>query len=159
MTGSTPISPRTWPIVGPGSAPCTPRAASSCPIRGTGDRPGPWPAWAFPRSASTSAGFAFSRGLPDTPTALSVDDVLAHLVDLVGATDLPVNADFQAGYAPDPDGVAANVTRALGTGVAGLSIEDASGRPDAPLFDLGQATERLRACPSRHRPTRAPAWC
>ena len=102
----------------------------------------------FPALASTSAGFAFSRGLPDTPTALSLDEVLDHLADLVGATDLPVNADFQAGYAPDADGVAANVTRAIGTGVAGLSIEDASGQPGAPLFDLGEATERIRAARS-----------
>ncbi len=102
----------------------------------------------FPALAGTSAGFAFSRGLPDTPTALSLGQVLEHLTDLVGATELPVNADFQAGYAPDPDGVAANVTRAIGTGVAGLSIEDASGQPAAPLFELGEAVERIRAARS-----------
>jgi 2-methylisocitrate lyase-like PEP mutase family enzyme len=99
----------------------------------------------FPALASTSAGFGFTRGLPDTPTALSVDDVLDHLADLVEATELPINADFQAGYAPDADGVAANVTRCIGVGVAGLSIEDATGRPDAPLFELGQAVERIQA--------------
>ena len=115
--------------------------------------PNPWDAgtaralasFGFSALASTSAGFGFSRGLPDTPTALAVDDVLAHVADLVGATDLPVNADFQAGYGADAEEVAANVTRCIATGVAGLSIEDATGQSDRPLFDLGEATERLRA--------------
>ena len=102
----------------------------------------------FPALASTSAGFGFSRGLPDSPTALSVDEVVAHVADLVGATELPVNADFQAGYAGDVDGVAANVARCVQTGVAGLSIEDATGRPGAPLFELGEATDRIRAARS-----------
>ena len=74
--------------------------------------------------------------------------MLDHLADLVGATDLPVNADFQAGYAADADGVAANVARCIQTGVAGLSIEDATGRAGAPLFELGEATDRIRAARS-----------
>ncbi len=99
----------------------------------------------FPALATTSAGFGFSRGRPDTPTALSVDEVLAHVADLTGATDLPVNADFQAGYAADAEGVATNVARCIEAGVSGLSIEDATGRRDAPLFELGEALERLAA--------------
>ncbi len=99
----------------------------------------------FPALASTSAGFGFTRGLPDRPDALSVDDVLAHLVDLVGATELPINADFQAGYADEPEGVAANVARCIQTGVAGLSIEDASGGSVHPMIELGAAVARLRA--------------
>jgi 2-methylisocitrate lyase-like PEP mutase family enzyme len=99
----------------------------------------------FRALASTSAGFAFARGLPDSPAALPLDDVLAHLRELVAATPLPVNADFQSGYADDAEGVARNVTRCVATGVAGLSIEDASGDPAAPLYERAVALERLRA--------------
>ncbi len=99
----------------------------------------------FSALASTSAGFAFSRGLPDSPTALSCDNVLAHLGELVTATALPVNADFQAGYADDAAGVARNVTRCVATGVAGLSIEDASADARTPLYERAVAVERLRA--------------
>jgi 2-methylisocitrate lyase-like PEP mutase family enzyme len=99
----------------------------------------------FRALASTSAGFAFARGLPDSPAALPLDDVLAHLRELVAATPLPVNADFQSGYAGDAEGVARNVTRCVETGVAGLSIEDASGDPAAPLYERAVALERLRA--------------
>ncbi|MGZ3439580.1 MAG: isocitrate lyase/PEP mutase family protein, partial [Polyangia bacterium] len=99
----------------------------------------------FSALASTSAGFAFARGLPDSPTALPCDDVLAHLGELAAATPLPVNADFQAGYADDAEGVARNVTRCVGTGVAGLSIEDATGNRSAPLYEQAVAVERLRA--------------
>jgi 2-methylisocitrate lyase-like PEP mutase family enzyme len=95
--------------------------------------------------ASSSAGFAFTRGRPDHPKALPVAAVLAHLTDLVQATPLPVNADFQAGYADDLDGLAANVRACVATGVAGLSIEDATGDPAMPLFPLEIAVERLRA--------------
>src|SRR5215469_10460042 len=95
--------------------------------------PNPWDAGSaralealgFPALASTSAGFAFSRGLPDSPTALDVEAVLGHLRELVAATELPLNADFQAGYAADADAVARNVSRCVEAGVAGLSIEDA----------------------------------
>jgi 2-methylisocitrate lyase-like PEP mutase family enzyme len=97
----------------------------------------------FPALASTSAGLAFSRGLPDG--AVPLEEVLIHLRELAEATDLPLNADFEAGHAPDAAGVAANVRRCVATGVAGLSIEDATGRPEAPLFELGEAVERVRA--------------
>ncbi len=99
----------------------------------------------FKALATTSAGFAFSRGLPDSMAALSLADVLAHIREIVAATPLPVNADFQAGYATDLDGVAKNVTSCVQTGVAGLSIEDASGNPQNPLFDRAVAIERVRA--------------
>jgi 2-methylisocitrate lyase-like PEP mutase family enzyme len=95
--------------------------------------------------ASTSSGFAFSRALPDEVWAIPVDAQLAHLRELVNATPLPVNADFQSGYARDPEGVAANVARCIATGVAGLSIEDATGEPGEPLYERNVALERLRA--------------
>jgi 2-methylisocitrate lyase-like PEP mutase family enzyme len=105
----------------------------------------------FEALATTSAGLSFSRGLPDDPSAMGVDRVLAHVAEIVAATDLPVNADFQSGYAPDPEGVAANVRRCVETGVAGLSIEDVRGDAadtgDAgdALFDRAEAVERVRA--------------
>ena len=99
----------------------------------------------FQALATTSAGFAFSRGLPDSSRAMPVDAVLGHIADVVGAVDLPVNADFESGYADDPDGVAASVRRCVATGVAGLSIEDATGDRAHPLHDLPLAVERLAA--------------
>jgi 2-methylisocitrate lyase-like PEP mutase family enzyme len=99
----------------------------------------------FAALASSSAGLAFSRGLPDSVTALPREVVLAHLRELAAATPLPVNADFQSGYAEDPAGVAESVALCVRTGVAGLSIEDASGDPAAPLFERAVAVERLRA--------------
>jgi 2-methylisocitrate lyase-like PEP mutase family enzyme len=118
--------------------------------------PNPWDrgtaialaAMGFPALATTSAGASFARGVPDTPTALGVDAVLANIAEIVDAVDLPVNADFQAGYAHDLDGLAANVRRCVATGVAGLSIEDASGRADDPLYSLPEAVERIRAAHS-----------
>lgn len=71
--------------------------------------------------------------------------MLLHIADIVRATDLPVNADFESGYANDPEQVAENVLACVNTGVAGLSIEDNTGRPDAPLYDLRIAVERIRA--------------
>jgi 2-methylisocitrate lyase-like PEP mutase family enzyme len=99
----------------------------------------------FRALATTSAGFAFSRGLPDTVSAVPRDLMLAHVAEIAGSTRLPVTADFQAGYASDPDGVAANVALCAATGVAGLSIEDATGDPSAPLYEAGVAAERIRA--------------
>ncbi len=99
----------------------------------------------FPAIASSSAGFAFSRGLPDDPNVMSRDAVLDHLLELVAATTIPVNADYQSGYASDPEKLARSVKLCVGTGVAGLSIEDASGDPGAPLFELDVAVERMRA--------------
>jgi len=99
----------------------------------------------FNALATTSAGFAFSRGLPDSVIAVPRDPVLDHCREIVDATSLPVNADFQNGYADEPEGVAANVARCIATGVAGLSIEDASGNSATPLYDFGLAVERIKA--------------
>ncbi|CUS03237.2 Methylisocitrate lyase [Candidatus Promineifilum breve] len=90
--------------------------------------------------ASTSAGYAWSIGRDDGQ--VTVDEMLAHLTTLCAATDLPVNADFEGGYAADPDGVAANVTRAVATGVAGISIEDIT---DRELYPMTLAVERIQA--------------
>jgi 2-methylisocitrate lyase-like PEP mutase family enzyme len=98
-----------------------------------------------PALATTSAGFAFSQGLPDSEDALSRDRTLAHITEIAGASDVPVNADFASGYGATPADVAESVARCVATGAAGLSIEDASGDPAAPLFDLGLAVERVRA--------------
>jgi 2-methylisocitrate lyase-like PEP mutase family enzyme len=97
----------------------------------------------FKALASTSSGFAWSVGRSDS--SVSRERVLAHLRELVGATDLPVNADFENGYAPDAAGVAESVRLAVETGVAGLSIEDSTGDAGKPLFDLEVAVERMRA--------------
>ena len=99
----------------------------------------------FQALATTSAGFAFSRGLPDTDWAVPRGSLLAHIADIVGATDLPVNADFESGYAHDPESLAENVRLCIETGVAGLSIEDATGDRARPLYDLQLAVERIRA--------------
>jgi len=97
----------------------------------------------FKAIATTSAGFAFSRGLPDG--AVGRDAMLAHIREIVEATDLPVNADFENGYADDPNWVAENARLCAETGVAGLSIEDNSGRKDQPLYDVDLAVERVHA--------------
>lgn len=97
----------------------------------------------FKALATTSSGCAWSRGLPDG--AMSREAVLAHLRDIVAATDLPVNADFENGFANDAAGVAQSVRMAIDTGVAGLSIEDSTGDPANPLFDIDTAVARLRA--------------
>jgi len=99
----------------------------------------------FSALATTSAGFAFSRGLPDSVVAVPRDLVLDHCREIAGATSLPVNADFQNGYADEPEGVAANVARCIATGVAGLSIEDSSGNSAMPLYDFALAVERIKA--------------
>jgi 2-methylisocitrate lyase-like PEP mutase family enzyme len=100
----------------------------------------------FPALATTSAGFAFSQGLPDAGDAVVARDrSLAYIASIAGAVDLPVNADFMSGYGLGPEDVAESVTRCVATGVAGLSIEDATGDPSSPLFELPAAIERLRA--------------
>ncbi|HEY1688544.1 MAG TPA: isocitrate lyase/phosphoenolpyruvate mutase family protein [Solirubrobacteraceae bacterium] len=99
----------------------------------------------FPALATTSAGFAFSRGLPDAPNALEVDDVLDHIAEIVAAVDLPVSADFQSGYAGDAEAVETNVRRCIDTGVAGLSLEDVRQAPQGELFEVSEAVERVRA--------------
>lgn len=99
----------------------------------------------FKALATTSAGLAFSRGLPDSVTSLSRDEVLEHIRELVSATDLPVNADYQDGYARDPEEVAENVKLCIATGAAGLSIEDATGDDTSPLYERELAVERMKA--------------
>ncbi|MGN6115942.1 MAG: isocitrate lyase/PEP mutase family protein [Nitrobacter sp.] len=97
----------------------------------------------FKALASTSAGFAWSIGKSDNH--ITLDDICTHLTALCGATDLPVNADFEGGFAVEPEGVGANVSRAATTGVAGLSIEDSTGDKANPIFEKGLAVERIRA--------------
>src|SRR5437764_1667975 len=99
----------------------------------------------FEALATTSAGVAFARGLPDAVWAVPRDVMLAHIREVVAATPLPVNADFQSGYADEPEGVAGNVTLCIATGVAGLSIEDNTGDRAAPLYETNLAIERIRA--------------
>ena len=97
----------------------------------------------FKALATTSSGFAWSQGYADG--ALSREYILAHLRELVAATDLPVNADFENGFAADAPGVAESVRLAIETGVAGLSIEDSTGNAADPLFPVDVAVERMRA--------------
>lgn len=99
----------------------------------------------FKALATTSAGYAFSQGLPDEVDSLDRDKVLAHIHDIVRATKLPVNADFQNGYADEPSKVAKNVKLCLGTGAAGISIEDATGDKENPLYERELAIERIKA--------------
>jgi methylisocitrate lyase len=97
----------------------------------------------FKALASTSAGFAWTIGKADN--RVSVDEVCDHLSAICAAVDVPVNADYEGGFAVEPDGVAANVARAVKTGVAGLSIEDSTGNKEKPLFEFNLAVERIKA--------------
>jgi 2-methylisocitrate lyase-like PEP mutase family enzyme len=97
----------------------------------------------FEALATTSAGFAFSRGKRDG--GVPRDEMLAHICEIVKATPLPVNADFLAGYADEPEDVTTNVRLCIATGVAGLSIEDNTGRKDKPLYEKKLAIDRVRA--------------
>ena len=116
--------------------------------------PNPWDAGGarylqglgFKALATTSAGFAWSRGHPDG--GVSREMALAHLHEMVAATELPVNADFERGFAADAAGVAESVALAVETGIAGLSIEDSTGDAAHPLFALDEAVARVRA--ARH---------
>ena len=113
--------------------------------------PNPWDTGAaailqslgFMALASSSAGFAWSNARPDYKVAR--DDVLAHLTTICAATDIPVNADFENGFADDPDGVAANIALAIETGAAGLSIEDSSWDENDPLYDFDLSVARIVA--------------
>jgi len=113
--------------------------------------PNPWDAGSarvleqlgFKALATTSAGSAWTMGRVDNQ--LSRDEALAHLRSIAAAVTLPVNADFEGGFAVDPQGVHANVSLAVGTGVAGLSIEDSTGDQANPLYELDLAVERIRA--------------
>jgi len=100
----------------------------------------------FKALATTSAGFAFSRGKPDG--GVPRDEMLAHIREIVESTALPVNADFLKGFADKPEEVAANVKLCIDKGVAGLSIEDNSQDPAAPLYQKDLAVERIRAARS-----------
>jgi methylisocitrate lyase len=97
----------------------------------------------FPAVATTSAGAAWSLGLADN--AVDLETMLAHLTTMAAAVDVPVNADFEGGFAIAPEDVAVNVTRACATGVAGLSIEDSTGQASTPLIDRQLAVERIHA--------------
>jgi len=99
----------------------------------------------FEALATTSAGVAFAKGMPDATPALPLDEMLTHIREVIAATPLPVNADFQSGYAHEPDGVARNVALCIATGVAGLSIEDNTGEAASPLYEASLALERIRA--------------
>jgi methylisocitrate lyase len=113
--------------------------------------PNPWDAGTakvlahlgFPALATTSSGSAWSMGRGDHGVGL--EQALAHLALIAGSVDVPVNADFEAGFADRPEDVGANVARAVETGVAGLSIEDSTGAAAAPLYDFDLAVERIRA--------------
>jgi len=97
----------------------------------------------FPALATTSAGFAWTLGRRDN--GITLDEALEHLRSIAAAVALPVNADFEGGFAVEPERVAANVALAAGTGVAGLSIEDSTGNPAQPLYDFELAVDRIRA--------------
>lgn len=97
----------------------------------------------FKALATTSSGFAWSHGARDG--AMPLEAVLGYLRSIVAATDLPVNADFESGYADTPEGVAHNVGLACATGISGISIEDSTGNHYAPLMEIPRAVERLRA--------------
>ncbi|WP_377811757.1 isocitrate lyase/phosphoenolpyruvate mutase family protein (plasmid) [Azospirillum sp. A29] len=107
----------------------------------------------FRALATTSAGFAFSCGLPDTDWAVPCADMLSHIAGIVRATGLPVNADFESGYAHDLDGLARNLRLCADTGVAGLSVEDATGDPAKPLYEFDLAVERIAAAAEALRGT------
>jgi 2-methylisocitrate lyase-like PEP mutase family enzyme len=117
--------------------------------------PNPWDAGSarylqhlgFPALATTSAGFAFSQGLPDSDDdgVAARERNLAYIASITAAVDLPVTADFMSGYGVEPEDVAESVARCVATGVAGLSIEDSTGNPTSPLYDLPIAVERVRA--------------
>jgi 2-methylisocitrate lyase-like PEP mutase family enzyme len=100
----------------------------------------------FPALATTSAGSAWTLGRADNELVLS--QALEHLHTIASVVDVPVNADFEGGFADDPEGVAANVRLAAATGIAGLSIEDSTGNKEEPLYEFSHAVERVQA--ARH---------
>jgi 2-methylisocitrate lyase-like PEP mutase family enzyme len=115
--------------------------------------PNPWDAGSarlleslgFCALATSSAGFQFTKAVPDSVWGSPRDAVLANIAEIVAATRLPVNADFQSGYAHDPEHLAVNVGLCVDAGVAGLSVEDAIGSKEDPLYDIGLAVERVKA--------------
>ena len=115
--------------------------------------PNPWDAGSarllaslgFQALATTSAGYAFSKGKRDSFSALGRDEILANAAEIVGATDLPVAADLEDGFGPAPETCAETIRMACEIGLVGGSIEDATGMPDAPIYPMAQAVERVRA--------------
>jgi 2-methylisocitrate lyase-like PEP mutase family enzyme len=113
--------------------------------------PNPWDAGSaklleslgFQALAGTSAGFAFSKARTDA--TIDARDMLPHLAELAAATTLPLSADLQDGFGPAPDDAARTIVEAAATGIVGGSIEDATGDPAHPQYDIGLATERIRA--------------
>jgi 2-methylisocitrate lyase-like PEP mutase family enzyme len=97
----------------------------------------------FQALATTSSGFAWSRGRADN--GVSVEDALRHFEDVARSVDIPINGDFEGGFATDPSPVGANVRRAVATGIAGISVEDSTGDAARPLFAFGLAVDRVRA--------------
>jgi 2-methylisocitrate lyase-like PEP mutase family enzyme len=97
----------------------------------------------FPALATTSSGFAWSQGRPDNQ--VSIDEALAGFQSIAHGVDVPVNGDFEGGFAIEPEKVSANVARAVTTGIAGISIEDSTGDASSPLFDFALAVERIKA--------------
>src|SRR5262249_2622379 len=93
--------------------------------------------------ATTSSGFAWSVGRPDN--GITIEDALAHLKQIAHGVPIPVNADFEGGFAIEPAQVGVNVSRATATGIAGISIEDSTGRAAQPLFDFQLSVERVKA--------------
>ncbi|ODJ92116.1 2-methylisocitrate lyase [Pseudomonas viridiflava] len=115
--------------------------------------PNPWDAGSakllasmgFEALATTSAGLAFTLGRPDAEGAISRDDTLANVADIVAATSLPVAADLENCFSDNPEGCAQTLLKAAAAGIVGGSIEDASGRADHPIYDFDLAVERVRA--------------
>ena len=97
----------------------------------------------FKALATTSAGFAWTLARPDN--GVRRDETLEHLRQLAAAVHVPLNADFENGFADEPHGVGVNVKLAVATGIAGLSIEDSTGDPGQPLYEFGLAVERIGA--------------
>jgi 2-methylisocitrate lyase-like PEP mutase family enzyme len=97
----------------------------------------------FPALATTSSGFAWSQGRADNH--VSLDEALAHIRSIATAVEVPVNADFEGGFAIEPEDVTANIAAATATGIAGISIEDSTGDGAHPLFDFALSVERVRA--------------
>ncbi|MBY3083916.1 isocitrate lyase/phosphoenolpyruvate mutase family protein [Rhizobium laguerreae] len=115
--------------------------------------PNPWDAGSarllaslgFEALATTSAGYAFSKGKLDSFASLGRDEVLENAAEIVGAADLPVSADLEDGFGASPETCAETIRLACETGLVGGSIEDATGNPAAPIYELSQAVERIHA--------------